>query len=738
MTCGGCARRVEQVLAAVPGAIEPVVDLLSESATLRLNDDAIPNADVLKAVRDAGYDAEVVAGGRQLLDRYASDAESKETIRRHRQGMIQAVGLALPIMLLDHFMHMFWGHAFEKQITARLMQIILLVMMSLSPGAAPILVGGLRAMIHRAGNMDLLVTMGVLAAFTSSLWGIFVAKDASFIHLDAAAMILAFICVGRYLESRAKVRAAAAMSALARRSPTSALVRRDDAWVSTPVDRIAVGDEIAVPPLEPIPVDGEIIDGEAAVDESLMTGEPMPIRRTVGDSVKGGSLVTEGRIVVRAASTGERSTLGRIVDLVQKAQSTRTNAQRTADRVAGVFVPIVILIAFATFAGWLLVGGAAHASDAARAAAAVLVVACPCAMGLATPTVVTVATGLAALRGILVRDAETLEAAGRIDVVVWDKTGTLTSGRPIIQDIELTADASESEVLRFAAGAEQFSTHPLAGAIVREAKKRGIALPEPSDFHVEPGRGVTAVVDGRRVDVGRLDEASLSKDASSSPSNAATRVGVRIDGELSAVIRIADAIRPSARRAIERLATLGVRSEMLTGDSRSAAAAVADTLGLPPDAVNAEASPEMKVRRIGELCSSPDRVHRVAMVGDGVNDAAALAAADVGIAFAAGASMAGEASGIQLVGSTPHLVADAVQLARGAGRIIRQNLFWAFFYNVLMIPLAAVGKLSPEWAAAAMILSSLTVVLNALRLPGWFSRVAREGWQGDAGAVSPA
>lgn len=737
MTCGACVGRVERALGGVPGAREPVVNLLAESASVSLENGATDQA-LIEAVRSAGYDAEIVAGGRQLLDRIAADSDSRETIRRHRQGMIQVIGLALPIMVLDHAMHVLWGHSFEKQATARYMQMILLVMMGVSPGAAPILVGGLRSALKGVGNMDLLVTLGVIAALMSSIWGVFVARDASFIHLDAAGMILAFVCIGRYLEARAKARAAGAMSALAKHAPRDALVRRGGDFVSTPVERIAVGDEIVVPALEPAPVDGEIIEGEAAIDESLMTGEPMPIRRQPGDRVLGGSIVVEGRIVIRATTTGARSTMGRIVELVRRSQASRTESQRVADRVAAVFVPIVLLVALGAFAGWLLLGGSDRASDAARAAAAVLVVACPCALGLATPTVVTVATGRAALRGILVRDAAALETAGRLDVVIWDKTGTLTIGRPVVTAILPLGDQNEDRLLQFAAAAERYSSHPLAKAIVAEARRRGLTLPEADALQVVPGEGVTAEIDGRRIAVGKnaiaarvgafesdadrasgsallpMLDAEIAKQAGSI-SGGATFVGVWIDGKSAGAFLLRDAVRPSAREAIERLARLGVRSEMLTGDSHLAAMAIAQEIGLSDGAVTSDVTPEGKERRIRDVCAGQGGV-RVAMVGDGVNDASALAAADVGIAFAAGAQTACDAADIQLIGSTPMLVADAIELARAAGRIIRQNLFWAFFYNVLMIPLAATGRLSPMWAAAAMMLSSLTVVLNALRL----------------------
>ncbi|MBX3396017.1 MAG: cadmium-translocating P-type ATPase [Phycisphaerae bacterium] len=726
MTCGACAARVESALRRVPGIQSAAVNLLAETAVVGLPTDQAGQpgstgqasadrnavqAALIESVRAAGYDAEVIAGGRQLLDHMAKGGDSRETIRRQRQGMIQAVGLALPVMFLDHGMHWLWGHSFDKQITARYMQLILLVMMALSPGAAPILVGGLRAAIHRVGNMDLLVTLGVCAALLSSLYGIFIAHDSAFIHIDAAAMILSLVCVGRYLEARAKARTADALAAIARRAPRTALVRREGQWVATPVEKISTGDEINVPPTEPIPVDGEVIEGGAAVDESLMTGEPMPVRRGPGDRILGGSQVVEGQIVVRATTTGARSALGRIVELVQQSQASRTDSQRLADQVAGVFVPIVVAVAVATFAGWLFFAGAARAADAAQATAAVLVVACPCALGLATPTVVAVATGFAALRGILVRDAATLERAGAIERVIWDKTGTLTSGRPHVVHMAPKAPMNESQLLQLAAGAEQFSSHPLASAIVAEALRRGLSLPEPEKFNVMPGRGVSATIDGREILIGKGGNDRAHQLPSTS--DAVSVVGIWADKAPVGTIELRDSIRPSARAAIERLKRLGIRSEMLTGDRLAAAQHVARELGIDEVDLTAEVTPEGKIERIRAARQNGDKV---AMVGDGINDAAALASADVGIAFAAGAQTACDAAGIQLVGSTPQLVADAVQLARAARRIIRQNLVWAFAYNVLMIPLAAAGRLSPMLAAASMMVSSLTVVLNALRL----------------------
>ena len=732
MTCGACVGRVEGALRGVDGVADAVVNLMSESASVVKRDGGPSNEQLLSAVRGVGYDAEVMVGGRHLIDQLGRDDELREKLRRHRQAMIQAVGLALPIVALQFLMPVLWGPTPDKQLSGRLLQLVLLIMLAVSPGGGPILAGGLRALWYRVGNMDLLISMGVFVAVASSVYGIFFSPQNpnAFIHLHAAAMILALVCVGRYLEAKAKGRASQAMSALARRAPKQALVRRGKAWISTSVEDITPGDQINIPAHEAIPVDGEVTEGSASVDESLMTGEPMPVHRTAGDRVLGGTAVAEGMLVIRATEIGSRSALGRIMALVQTAQASRTDMQRLADRIAGVFTPVIIAIAAIVFFGWILLDGAAGAAMAARSAVAVLVVACPCALGLATPTVVLVASGLAALRGILVRDAATLEAMGRLDVVVWDKTGTLTGGEPAVRGQVSVKPGDEQEILSLAASAEQFSTHPLAKAIVAQARRAGAPIREPAGFESVVGSGVRATVDGREVIVGKeaflqesgVDLAPLRAvvDAQSDDHRIDTVVAIAIDGQAAGLFYLADAIRPSAAAAIDRLRRLGIRSEMLTGDSEAVALAVAKGIGIASDAVHAGVTPEQKVRRVSDLRDVADRPC-VAMVGDGVNDAAALATATVGIAFATGAESACEAAGIHLIGSTPHLVADAVKLARASVRVIRQNLFWAFIYNVLMIPLAATGRLPPAVAAGAMMISSLTVVINALRLP----RVAR-------------
>ena len=705
------------------GVTEAVVNLMNESASVTTDSEGLRHDQLITTVRAIGYDAEILASSQQLADRLATDGEHREMLRRHRQTVIQAVSYGLPVLALEYLMPVLWGAATEKQIPARLLQMLLVFMLARTAGA-PILISGLQSLLRRAGNMDLLILMSVVTAFASSIYGTFIAHHNDFIHLNAAAMILTLVCVGRYLEARAKGRASQAMSALAKRAPKNALVRRDDDWTSVPIENIEINDIVKVFEDETIPTDGDVIEGRATVDESLMTGEGMPVDHGVGDAVLGGTVVKEGMLTVRTTKIGSRSALGRILQLVHKAQTSRTEMQRLADRIAAVFTPTVIALAILVFIGWIVIAGASEAAVATRSAVAVLVVACPCALGLATPTVVLVASGLAALRGILVRDAGMLEAMGQVDTVVWDKTGTLTSGKPIVQAVEIADEYDEPTVLRLAASAEQLSRHPLGQAIVAHARRNDLRLQQPDAFRNVPGGGILATVDGRAICIGKPDfiknqGVKLETPGPFSKMDNSSFVMVAIDRKPAGVFYITDSIRPSSKDALVRLRRLGLQCEILTGDHEQAANAIARNVGINCGSVVANVDPEGKVARISTL---ERQGHRVAMVGDGVNDAAALATADVGIAFASGADVANESAGINLIGSTPHLVADAVQLARSSVRVIRQNLFWAFFYNILMIPLAASGHLPPAVAAGAMTVSSLTVVLNALRLPNIVNR----------------
>lgn len=701
----------------VDGVDNASVQLLTESASVTLSKDDVPASRLVAAVRAAGYHAEASATAAEMLERLANDRDVKETLRQHRQTLIQALGLALPILGVDHFRHVLWPHTLASQTTALILELVLLVMLLRSPVGGPILAGGLQAALRRSPNMDTLIGMGVFVAAVSSIFGMFVARDETFVHIHAAAMILAIVSVGRFLEAKARLGATSAMTALARRAPKTARVRRGHALESIAVDDVAVGDLVVVPPQDSIPVDGMVVEGRAGVDESLMTGESLPVVKSEGDRVMAGTLVTDGTLTLRATTVGAQSTFGRIVELVANAQSGQTRMQRLADQIAAVFTPIVIAIALCTFVAWVATGGRAELANGLRAAIAVLVVACPCALGLATPVVTVVASGMAAMRGILVRDGSMLEAMGRVDTVVWDKTGTLTTGHLSVRWVRTFGALSETELIGLAASAEQFSSHPIARSLEAQARRDGATLNVPTAFELIPGGGVCATLDGNEVLVGSeafLESRGAELDRTQpveKPIGTCTITAVARSGIIQGYIGLADTIRPSARSAVERLTSRGIHVALLTGDSEEVAREVAESLGI--GTVLARQSPADKLLQIRRLRESG---RRIAMVGDGVNDAAALAEADVGIAFATGADVACESAGINLIGSTPHLVADAVDLARASVRVIRQNLFWAFVYNVIMIPAAAMGRLPPAWAAAAMMVSSLTVVLNALRL----------------------
>ncbi|NOT00891.1 MAG: cation-translocating P-type ATPase [Phycisphaerales bacterium] len=725
MHCASCVARVENALRAVAGVADARVNLATNTATLECRDGSGSTQTLLTAVRNAGYDAQRVDSS-PLGEPF--EPLRDPALRRARQTVVQAIGLAVPVIALDWI-----GHSLQSSIPGghvwwRALQALLCVMLLRSSAGAPILVAGLRAIIHRAPNMDLLIALGVTTAFASSVVSIVLPTFHGF-HFHAVAMILAFINVGRYLEQRAKRETSSAVAALARRIPRTALRRTNGATETVPTDSLHVGDTILVPPDHTVPVDGRVIDGTAAIDLAAITGESIPVTITIGGTVPAGGIVREGTITLHATAVGRESTIGAILRAVENAQSGKTHMQRIADRFAGVFVPIAVLLASATLIGWGLAGFGW--TGGLRAAIAVLVIACPCAMGLATPTAVLVATGSAALRGILVRDAAALESAGRIDTILFDKTGTITTGRPRVESVvHVAAHPSvpdENAMIRLAASTERLSTHPLARAVVDEAARRGIAVAEPESFDSDTGRGVSAGIGELRVSVGNaefmsrcgIDGAPLAASAAAAPRRAAdglsqrgqTVVFVAVDDVWVGLFGLADAVRPDAAHAVHELKRLGIRTAMVTGDTSRVARSVADQIGI--DDVLAGAPPN---RKQSEVTNRRDAGHVVAFVGDGVNDAPALAAADVGIAFASGTDVANAAADITLIGSNLTAVPDAVRLARRAIRVIKQNLWWAFVYNLAAIPLAATGHVPPGPAAAAMMLSSISVVLNSLRL----------------------
>ncbi len=709
----------------VSGVSQARVNLSSQLATVDLSGHSVSPGVLIEAIRSAGYDAEVLRPGGEA--QHSLDRDHVEQLRRQKQAMSQAIAVAIPVMAIHWLAPVLASHEVGGHVWPHAIQGLLTAMLLGSSAGAPILVGGVRAVLHRVGNMDLLITLGVGTAFVAGVVNVFGGRaDAADFH--AAAMILAFINVGRFLELRARHGASSAVASLARRMPTTALLVTGDGIQKVPVEKIQPDDRVRVPEDHVIPVDGEVMEGEAAVDESSLTGEPLPQRRTTGNLVSSGGLVREGILTIRATRVGADSTIGRMIRAVEDAQAGKTGMQRLADRVAGVFVPIVVGLAFVTLLGTHWFVPELGWGEAVQRAVAVLVISCPCAMGLATPTAVMVATGRAAESGILVRDAAALERAASIDGILLDKTGTLTSGRPrVVAVVPVGAayshqsEGDTNELLRIAASLEQFSQHPLARAVLEESRRHNLELETPVDFESRPGAGIAGRLSAGEVLLGsslyllERGVVGLSAQLEIDAMKARNRslVGVALNGKLRGFVEFEDTVRPHAREAIDRLAKLGVHTCLLTGDQTSAAQAVAESVGVVE--VIAEASPP---RKLEEVRARQRAGHRVAMVGDGINDAAALAAADVGITFASATDVAIGAAAITIVHEDSMRLPEIVSLARQSVRIIRQNLFWAFFYNVLAIPLAATGRVSPGLAAGAMMLSSISVVLNSLRLRG--------------------
>ena len=593
---------------------------------------------------------------------------------------------------------------------------------------------GWKALRAGAGNMDLLVAIGTSAAYGLSVY--LMAEHAAHggaphLYFEASAAVIALVLLGKALETRAKRRTADAIRALNALRPDTARVLRDGAEVEVPVEQVRPGDVVFVRPGERIAVDGVVLDGRSHVDESLLTGESMPVVRGPGDRVTGGSINAEGALRVRTTAVGGESTLARVIRLVESAQAAKAPIQRTVDRVSAVFVPLVMGVALLTLAGWAVAG--VGWEEALVNAVSVLVIACPCALGLATPTAIMAGTGVAARRGILIKDAQALELAHAVTVVAFDKTGTLTEGRPQLAALHAAPGHDEDEVLRLSAALQQGSEHPLARAVTERARAAGVEVPQAHAVQALPGRGVHGRVQGRSLWLGSarllaeqgLDPGPLAAPAQALQAHGRTvswLIGAPTDAtapELIGLLAFGDALKPSAVQAVARLQALGVRTVMLTGDNLGSAQAVAQALGIAE--VRAEVLPADKAAVVTALREAGAVV---AMVGDGINDAPALAAADVGIAMSTGTDVAMQTAGVTLMRGDPGLVADAIDVSRRTYATIRRGLFWAFAYNVIGIPLAAFGQLSPVVAGAAMALSSVSVVANALWLTRWRGAVA--------------
>ncbi|MEK6612727.1 MAG: heavy metal translocating P-type ATPase [Gemmatimonadota bacterium] len=775
MTCAACQSRVQRALNKVDGVRDASVNLMLNNATVTFDPTAVSPQALVDVIRDTGYEAEIPRGEKTSLEAQSENEVAQQAEFRHlRAKAIFAAGAGIVAMFFSMPLMMHTAHGVGGVITDPLMRwqenlfapwlvrwtpwvyainpdvlgggMLLLTIVVMAWAGRHFYTRAWAVFRHKSSDMNTLVAVGTGAAFVYSALATLVpdffrARGVNpDVYYEAVIIIIAFVLTGNAFEARAKRNTASALRALANLRPKTARVVRGGVESDIDIDDVLPGDDVVVRPGERIPVDGIIGSGASDVDESMLTGESMPVAKQPGDAVVGGTVNGRGAFEYRATTLGADSVLARIVQLMRDAQGSRAPIQDIADRVSAVFVPVVLVIAVLTFAAWFVVlqqGGAIASVAAVRgfaAAIAVLVIACPCAMGLAVPTAVMVATGKGAELGILIKGGEALQRAGDVTTVVLDKTGTVTEGKPDVTDIVRTnAVASDDELLRLVASVERSSEHPLATAIVRHAEARVLALSRAESFAATPGRGATGVVDGRAIAVGNvsfmsdwgIDVAPLAADSERMSGEARTTVFVAVDGQLAGVLAIADPLRPTSRDAVARLLALGLDVVMLTGDNQRTADAVARQAGIPR--VVAEVLPDGKVAEVRRL-QGEGRV--VAMVGDGINDAPALAQADVGVAIGTGTDVAVEAADVALVRGDLHGLADAIALSRRTMRTMRENLFWAFAYNVIGIPVAAGALypafgllLSPILASAAMAFSSVSVVTNSLRLRRWRPRI---------------
>lgn len=760
LTCASCVSHVREALEEQPGVSEAHVNLVTREAKVSFNPEDTNVAALVQAIRSRGYGADSPVVHANLADeqaaQQAAQAEEYNDLRRKAfaSGALGAAAMVLSMPLMSGGDHA--PHGASDPILGPLMSLIEPPMRRALPWLysidAPALKWTLLALTvavvawagrqfysrawtafrHRTADMNTLIAVGTGAAFVYSLAataapGFFVKHGVSpEVYYEAVAMIIALVLTGNALESRARGRTSEALQKMLLLQPAQARVLRNGMELDIPAADVQAGEVVLVRPGERVPVDGIVNEGKSAIDESMLTGEPVPVQKVVGDKVIGGTVNRLGAIRYRATAVGAAGMLSQIVKLMREAQASRAPMQKLADRISAVFVPIVISIAIATFVAWLTLAPDAGLVRALSAAVAVLIIACPCAVGLAVPTAVTVAIGRGAQSGVLFKGGDALEKLHGVDTVLLDKTGTITQGRPAVTQVVPAAGFSENTILAMAAAVERLSEHPLAEAVVHAAEAAALVSSQAADFTSSPGLGASAIVEGRRVLIGnqrlmesqKIDVATLQNHAEELAATGATPVFVAVDGSLAGVIAIADPIKPTSAAAIQKLRARGLRVVMLTGDRKATALAVAGMVGI--DDVVAGVLPDGKVAEVKRL---QQQGRRVAMVGDGVNDAPALAQADAGLSMASGSDIASEASDVTLMRSDLDAAVTAIELSSRALRVMKQNLAWAFLYNVIGIPVAAgilypaFGvQLSPALASVAMALSSFSVVSNSLRL----------------------
>ncbi len=715
MTCASCVMRVEGALKKLPGVQQATVNLATESARVTFDPALASDGRLRRAVRDAGYEPRTAAQADDV------DNESRWTgFMPVAIGLVLSAPLVLP-MIGDLFGKHWMLPAWIQFMLATPVQFIL---------GARFYKSGWSALKALTGNMDLLVAIGTSAGWGLSMWLWLSAKPDTMVHLyfEGSAVVVTLVLLGKWLEARAKRQTTSAIRALhALRPEIAHVIKRAGVEVDVPVAELISGDTIVVRPGERFPADGLLAEGRTQVDESMLTGEPLPVEKSAGDKLTGGSINGDGRVTLTVTATGSETVLAHIIRLVEDAQTAKAPIQRLVDQVAAVFVPVVLVLALVTLIGWWWYGGSWEV--ALIHAVAVLVIACPCALGLATPAAIMAGTGVAAKQGILIKDVQALELAHKVDVVAFDKTGTLTVGQPRLTAVVAASGSTEDEMLRNAGTVQRGSEHPLARAVVAAAIERGLPADTIAvDVHAVPGRGTEGAIGGADWLIGslrwmeelKLPLGELAERAQALQAEGSTVSGVarRSNGTLHLVglLAFGDEPKPGAKEALSELRKLGIRIVMISGDNKGSALAMAGRLGLTDDEVMAEVLPGDKAAKVAALKAGG---HTVAMVGDGVNDAPALAAADVGIAMGTGTDVAMHAAAITLMRGDVALVAGALEISRRTVAKIRQNLFWAFAYNVAGIPLAAFGYLSPVMAGAAMAMSSVSVVTNALMLSRW-------------------